>query len=135
MQTSTPTKLLLSAREAAKALSISEKSLWLYSSPRGPIPVVRLGSRVLYDPRDLRAWIEGAKTGEEPEDEDDYEAGSTAELIRAAESGEEFILAFALCRSVGPPPYAEGSIGCPFKTALYEVCYVYRPGKAAAVHP
>ena len=54
-------KLLLSAREAARALSICEKSLWSATRPRGPIPVVRIGHRVLYDPADLRKWIDAAK--------------------------------------------------------------------------
>jgi hypothetical protein len=58
-------KLLLSARDAAKSLSICEKSLWSMTAPRGPIPCVRVGVRVLYDPRDLTAWIDQAKGGEE----------------------------------------------------------------------
>lgn len=52
--------LLLSAREAAKALSVCEKTLWTLTQ-RGDIPVVRIGRAVRYDPRDLRAWIESAK--------------------------------------------------------------------------
>ena len=54
----TPEKLLFSAREAAKTLSICEKTLWNFTNPRGPIPSVKLGSRVLYSPRDLRNWID-----------------------------------------------------------------------------
>ena len=56
------TKLLLSAKEAARALSISVRSLHTHSKPRGPIPAVRLGGRVLYSMDDLRAWIEQAKS-------------------------------------------------------------------------
>jgi excisionase family DNA binding protein len=52
--------LLLSAREAAKALSVCEKTLWTLTQ-RGDIRVVRIGRAVRYDPRDLRAWIESAK--------------------------------------------------------------------------
>jgi predicted DNA-binding transcriptional regulator AlpA len=55
--------LLLSAREAAKLLSISERSLWRFSTPRGEIPVVRLGGRVLYSVRDLETWIAGKTHG------------------------------------------------------------------------
>lgn len=55
-------KLLLSPPEAAQALSVSEKTLWSHSQPRGSIPVVRIGARVLYDPRDLLAWIDQQKT-------------------------------------------------------------------------
>ncbi len=55
-------KLLCSAREAAKALSISERTLWSLTQPRGPIPVLRCGSRVLYSVDALRRWID-AQTG------------------------------------------------------------------------
>lgn len=50
-------KLLMSAREAAKALSICEKSLWTATQPRGPIPCIKIGARVLYPVADLEAWI------------------------------------------------------------------------------
>lgn len=52
--------LLLSAPDAAKALSIGLRKLWEVTN-RGDIPVVRIGRRVLYDPQDLRAWIEQQK--------------------------------------------------------------------------
>lgn len=54
-------KLLLSAREAAKALSICEKTLWSHTRPRGTIPAVKIGTRTLYDPRDLESFIVRAK--------------------------------------------------------------------------
>ena len=57
----TPAKLLLSARESALALSISPRSLWAHTAPRGMIPAVRIGTSSLYDPRDLVAWIDGQK--------------------------------------------------------------------------
>lgn len=50
-------KLLLDARQAAEALSICEKTLWSITQPRGDLPCVRIGRRILYDPADLRAWI------------------------------------------------------------------------------
>ncbi|HUT58339.1 MAG TPA: helix-turn-helix domain-containing protein [Phycisphaerae bacterium] len=53
--------LLLSAFRAAKALDISERKLWELTDPRGPIPCVRIGRRVLYDPRDLQAYIDQQK--------------------------------------------------------------------------
>jgi len=49
--------LLLSAREAAKALSISERTLYSRTAD-GTLPCVRLGGRRLYDPRALTAWID-----------------------------------------------------------------------------
>ncbi len=55
------TPMLLTARQAAKALTISERTLWSLTQ-RGEIPAVRFGGRnVRYDPRDLDAWIQGAK--------------------------------------------------------------------------
>lgn len=59
-----PIKLLLSAREAARAMSISARSLWSATQPRGPIRCVRLGARVLYSPDDLQAWIDAQKVGD-----------------------------------------------------------------------
>ena len=53
-------KMLLSARAASKTLSICERSLWGVTK-RGEIPCIRIGRRVLYDPRDLRAWIDSKK--------------------------------------------------------------------------
>ena len=54
-------RLLISAAEAARALSVCEKTLWSYSRPRGSIPVVRVGKRALYDLRDLERWVDAQK--------------------------------------------------------------------------
>lgn len=51
-------KLLLSPREAAHALGLSERTLWGLSSPRGPIPAVRVGRAVRYSYAALQAWVE-----------------------------------------------------------------------------
>ena len=56
-----PPCLAMRPRDAAKALGISERTLWQYTKPRGPIPPVRIGGRVLYDPCDLTAWIDAQK--------------------------------------------------------------------------
>ncbi len=53
-------RLLLTARQAAAALAVCEKTLWTLTQ-RGDIPVVKIGRAVRYDPRDLTAWIESAK--------------------------------------------------------------------------
>ena len=58
MTTDASQKLLLGAREAADTLSVSPRTLWSMTSPRGPIPAVRLGARVLYSPDALRRWID-----------------------------------------------------------------------------
>ena len=52
--------LLLSAREAAAALSIGRRKLWELTN-RGEIPCVRIGRAVRYDPRDLLGWIDRQK--------------------------------------------------------------------------
>lgn len=59
-------KLLLAVREAAAALSVCEKTLWSMTEPRGDIPCVRIARRVLYDPADLRCWIDAQKKGGAP---------------------------------------------------------------------
>ena len=60
-QPATP-RLLLSAREAARALSISERTLYTRTQD-GTLPCVRLGGRRLYDPVALRHWIEDQAEG------------------------------------------------------------------------
>jgi len=49
--------LLLSKREAARLLGISERSLHDLTSPRGPIACVRTPGRILYSLATLKAWI------------------------------------------------------------------------------
>ena len=58
MQTDATDKLLMSMIEAAKALSVSPRTLWSRTEPRGPIPVVRIGARTLYPVDRLRQWID-----------------------------------------------------------------------------
>jgi len=50
--------MLLTPRQAARVLSISERTLWGLTKS-GDIPAVRFGGRnVRYSPDDLRAWIQ-----------------------------------------------------------------------------
>jgi hypothetical protein len=51
-------KLLVSVREAARMLSVSDKTLWNHTSPRGPIKVVRIGKRTLYPIAELQRLIQ-----------------------------------------------------------------------------
>jgi hypothetical protein len=59
-------KLLLTSKEAAAALSVSERTLWARSYPRGPIPVVKIpGTRtVRYSLAALQEFIAAAQEGE-----------------------------------------------------------------------
>lgn len=61
--TSVSDRLLLSAPEAARTLSICSKSLWNHTQPRGTIPSVTIGTRRLYSVDDLRRWIDAQKEG------------------------------------------------------------------------
>ena len=60
--TLSPIVLALRARDAAKALSISERTLWGLSRD-GRIPCLRVGTgkrkTVLYSVSDLQAWLAG----------------------------------------------------------------------------
>ncbi len=53
--------LALRPRDAARALGISERTLWSLTTPRGSIPCVRCGHgkrrAVLYPLADLNAWL------------------------------------------------------------------------------
>lgn len=53
--------LALSPRDAARALSMSEKGLWNITRPRGPIPAAKIGRLVRYDIRDLLAFLDAMK--------------------------------------------------------------------------
>jgi excisionase family DNA binding protein len=52
-------RLLLTPREAAAALRISERLLWS-KTKLGEIPCIRIGKAVRYSPAALQAWIERA---------------------------------------------------------------------------
>ena len=49
--------LLLSPREAAKALSVCEKTLWTITQ-KGDIPVIKIGRLVRYPIEGLKSWID-----------------------------------------------------------------------------
>ena len=51
---------LLTYREVAKTLRVSERTIWTLVN-RGELPAVRFGKSVRIDPTDLRAFIEQAK--------------------------------------------------------------------------
>jgi len=62
MQTSSNNEQwLLTSRQAAEALAISERTLWELTN-RGDMPCVRLGRSVRYDPADLKAWVQEKKS-------------------------------------------------------------------------
>lgn len=48
--------LALRPRDAAKALAISERTLWEWTH-HGDIPHVRIGRTILYPTAELQAWL------------------------------------------------------------------------------
>lgn len=56
------TRLLLTTREAAETLSISERTLWTLTNS-GAVESVRIGRAVRYSVEDLRNYIERNRTG------------------------------------------------------------------------
>lgn len=59
-------RLALSLREAAAAISVSERTAWGLAK-NGKIPCVRVGSRVLVPVEGLRAWL-AAQAGAQRQD-------------------------------------------------------------------
>jgi len=60
----TADKLLVTAREAARRLSMCEKTLYSLTAPRGPIPVIRLAGRsIRYSVSDLEKFIDQRREG------------------------------------------------------------------------
>jgi predicted DNA-binding transcriptional regulator AlpA len=53
----TQPKFLLTSRETAQALGISPRTSWMLTAPRGSLPTVRIGQRVLYRPQDVNEFI------------------------------------------------------------------------------
>lgn len=50
---------LLDAHQAAKLLNVSERTLWSLTSPRGRLPVVRIGRLQRFRLADLQNFIQG----------------------------------------------------------------------------
>ena len=55
-------QLLITAKQAAALLAVSERTLWQLTND-GTLPVVRFGRTVRYDPSDLRAFIAARRCG------------------------------------------------------------------------
>lgn len=56
MATGGPGQLLMTPRDAAKALAISERTLWTLTR-EGRIPSLKLGRLVRYNVEALHAWL------------------------------------------------------------------------------
>jgi len=51
-------RLLVNLQVAARWCSISDRFLWGIAQA-GDVPFIKLGNRVLFRPRDLKAWVDG----------------------------------------------------------------------------
>lgn len=58
----TEERMFLTSKEAADMLAVSTRTLYAFSHPRGPIPVIKLGNSVRYDRRDIIAAMERLKS-------------------------------------------------------------------------
>ena len=58
--------MLIDSIQAARELCISPRTLWSLTKA-GDIPPVRIGSRVLYKPDDLRAFIDARRNPQDVE--------------------------------------------------------------------
>jgi excisionase family DNA binding protein len=56
-----PAPLLLTPRDAARALAVSPRTLWALTAPRGPIPAVRIGRAVRYSTDALHSYVAAAQ--------------------------------------------------------------------------
>ena len=50
-------KSLWSVRDCAARLGISERTLHTITTPRGTLPSVKIGTRVLYRPEAVESWL------------------------------------------------------------------------------
>jgi excisionase family DNA binding protein len=58
-------RLLLSPREAAAALGVSERTLWSLTKA-GEVPSLKIGRLTKYRPEALAAWLAAKETGGRP---------------------------------------------------------------------
>ena len=60
-----PPRLALRPREAAIQLGLSEKGLFNATFPRGTLPAVKVGSRVLYFRHQIEKWADDQLTAQQ----------------------------------------------------------------------
>lgn len=53
---------LMTADETAKALGVSARTVWTLTQ-EGALACIRIGRRVLYDPADVRAFVDRCREG------------------------------------------------------------------------
>ena len=56
-------RALMTAREAAQFLGLSERTIWEITGPRGDLPAIRIGRSVRYSRTDLADFIERHRIG------------------------------------------------------------------------
>lgn len=55
--------ILVGTQRAAELLGVSPKTVWNITHPRGPLPVVRIGRRTMYEVAQLAAFAASLRQG------------------------------------------------------------------------
>lgn len=63
MNNQLPNTLAMRPREAAKAIGVSERTLWTWTH-NNEIPHIRMGKAILYPINGLRKWLESKANGQ-----------------------------------------------------------------------
>jgi hypothetical protein len=50
--------MLMDTRQTATSLSVSERTLFEWTEPRGTLKCVRFPNRTMYRPEDVRTWLD-----------------------------------------------------------------------------
>lgn len=70
-------RLALRPKETAIALGMSEKALWSRTYPRGDIPAVKIGSRVVYFPHQIQEWADQELAKQQAAQQQEAEEGGS----------------------------------------------------------
>ncbi|MBL9149402.1 MAG: helix-turn-helix domain-containing protein [Phycisphaerae bacterium] len=75
-----PERTLLTSREVAGRLGISERTVWSITAPRGPLPTIRIGRRTMYSVSDLDILVERLKQKPRPRERTPFERANDRHL-------------------------------------------------------
>jgi len=64
MQATISDKKLLSVKETAKILGVSERTVWAVTVPRGKLVSCKIGNRVLYSQKAIERFIESQEASD-----------------------------------------------------------------------
>ena len=58
-------RILLTTREAAAFLGLSERKVWSLTAPRGPLPAIRISRSIRFSAADLEGFVDRCRVGGE----------------------------------------------------------------------